>query len=180
VNDLRDAARAGAGRFEIERSCTDLAILVARVVQRHRQRHPDREILLSGPDAVPMTCDRERIDQVIGNLISNALKYSPADSSVSVNVRVDGRDAIVGVTDRGIGIPEEERDRLFQPFSRLPGAQGFAGTGLGLFISHAVVEAHGGTIDVVSAEGEGSTFTVLLPGAIESAADAAVAGTALA
>lgn len=177
VNDLRDAAQAGAGRFEIEPSHTDLASLVARVVRRHRQRHPHREILLSGPDTLPLTCDRERIAQVVSNLISNAVKYSPAENQVCVDVSTDGNVAVVAVTDAGIGIPEEERDQLFQPFSRLSGARGFVGTGLGLYISRAIVEAHGGTIEVASSEGRGSTFTVRLPGVIDPSADAAVADT---
>jgi signal transduction histidine kinase len=173
VNDLRDAARAGAGRFEIDSRVIELVALVSHVVERQRQPNRRRDILLTGVGALAVTCDPERIGQVIGNLVSNALKYSPAEAPVRIDILADGGEAVIAVTDSGIGIPDVERDRLFQPFSRLSGARGFVGTGLGLYISRAIVEAHGGTIDVVSVEGRGSTFTVRLPAVADSVADIA-------
>jgi signal transduction histidine kinase len=164
VNDLRDAGRVGAGQFEIAREPLDLTDLVRRVVERRRHAAPERQIFMQTDDELHLTCDRGRIAQVVDNLLSNALKYSSPDEPVSVRLWRDGGDAVVSVTDRGAGIDEEERPRLFHPFSRLPRARSAPGTGLGLYISRAILEAHGGTIDVMSAVDRGSTFFVRLPG----------------
>jgi signal transduction histidine kinase len=119
-----------------------------------------------------VTGDRERLSQLVGNLVSNALKFTPAGGHVTVRTFVDGSHAVIEVEDDGIGIPEAEQDRLFQRFFRSTTAteQAIPGTGLGLVISRAIAEAHGGTIDVRSEEGAGACFRVELPLEPEEAA----------
>ncbi|MFL5952592.1 MAG: ATP-binding protein [Gaiellaceae bacterium] len=113
----------------------------------------------------PVSGDRERLAQLVGNLISNALKFTPAGGRMTVRTFVDGSVAVIEVADTGIGIPRGEQDRLFQRFFRSSTAteQAIPGTGLGLVISKAIAEAHGGTISVSSEAGEGTCFRVELP-----------------
>ena len=112
-----------------------------------------------------ITGDKERLSQLVGNLVSNALKFTPAGGRVAVRVFVDGARAVVEVEDTGIGIPAAEQDRLFQRFFRssIATEQAIPGTGLGLAISRAIAEAHGGTVDVRSVAGAGACFRVELP-----------------
>ncbi|HEX7189824.1 MAG TPA: ATP-binding protein, partial [Actinomycetes bacterium] len=107
--------------------------------------------------------DATRIERVVRNLLDNALKYSPGGGRVGVAVRAENGWAVVAVTDQGVGIPEEELPMLFEKFHRGSNTRDLRGTGLGLAGSQAVVRQLGGTIDVDSRLGEGSTFTVRLP-----------------
>ena len=102
---------------------------------------------------------------MLGNLVSNALKYSPEGADVTITVREEPGWVVVDVTDRGDGIAEENLPKLFQPFGRLSSAiaAGIEGTGLGLHLSRAIAQAQGGNIEVNSRPGEGSTFTLRLP-----------------
>jgi signal transduction histidine kinase len=100
---------------------------------------------------------------VFGNLLHNAIKYSPAGESVRVTVRTEQRWAMVSVTDCGPGIAPEDRPLLFQRYGQLKGRMRSDSTGLGLYIVKTITEAHGGTVDVDSAPGLGATFTVCLP-----------------
>jgi signal transduction histidine kinase len=128
-----------------------------------RSRELDLRVELG---ALPIvTGDRERLSQLIGNLISNAIKFTPAGGRVTVRAFVDGPHAVVEVEDDGIGIPAADQDRLFQRFFRSSTAteQAIPGTGLGLVISRAIAEAHGGTIEVRSEEGAGACFRIELP-----------------
>jgi signal transduction histidine kinase len=112
-----------------------------------------------------MLGDRSRLAQVLDNLISNALKFTPTSGRVSVRVSRTGRDAVVEVADTGVGIPTEEQDRLFERFFRSSNAmeQAIPGTGLGLTIAKTIVERHEGSIEIESAEGKGTTVRVRLP-----------------
>jgi signal transduction histidine kinase len=121
-------------------------------------------IVIDAPDTLPGIWDGPRLDQVLTNLISNALKYSPGASEVRVQIQRSGDEAIVAVSDTGVGISEEDVAELFKPFAR--GAtpdRNVSGTGLGLFISQQIVERHQGTLSVSSAIGLGTTFTLRLP-----------------
>src|SRR4051794_22886304 len=113
----------------------------------------------------PVTGDRERLSQLVGNLISNALKFTPAGGTVTARTFTDGDGAVIEVSDTGIGIPQGEQGRLFQRFFRSSTAteQAIPGTGLGLVISRAIAEAHGGRISVRSTPGLGTSFRVELP-----------------
>ena len=107
--------------------------------------------------------DQDRLHQLFTNLITNAIKYSPNGGEVGITVKQRGQEALVGVADQGIGMTPEQRAVLFQPFARLNQAEGVPGSGLGLYISKAIVEAHGGRISVESMAGQGSAFSVALP-----------------
>jgi signal transduction histidine kinase len=116
-------------------------------------------------DVPVVTGDKERLSQLVGNLISNALKFTPAGGTVTARTFTDGDNAVIEVSDTGIGIPEAEQSRLFQRFFRSSTAtdQAIPGTGLGLAISRAIAEAHGGNISVRSQPGAGTSFRVELP-----------------
>ena len=122
--------------------------------------------LVDGPTLV---CDETRVHQLVGNLVGNALTFTPAGGRVTVQARPAGDSWRIDVVDDGIGIPAAELPRLFRPFFRAsnaasaPGRPAVPGTGLGLVISRAIVELHGGTIHVASTEGAGTTVTVTLP-----------------
>jgi signal transduction histidine kinase len=109
--------------------------------------------------------DGRRIEQVLDNLLSNALKFTPPGGMVRVGARVDGTDAVLSVRDSGLGIPADERDRIFERFSRAPSAvrDQVPGSGLGLAVCRMIVERHGGHIEVDSEEGAGTTVLVRLP-----------------
>jgi signal transduction histidine kinase len=115
--------------------------------------------------APPIRADRERLRQVLGNLIDNAVKYSPTGAPVEVRlVPVDGF-VQISVQDRGPGIRQEDQQLVFEKFGRVSGGVSKPGTGLGLFIARSIAEAHGGALSVSSAPGRGATFTLKLPAA---------------
>ena len=167
VGDLLFVAQADAGRLSLEQGKVDIAALVAECVEAAQPAARDKAIglsLLASP--VPaLVGDRGRLAQVLDNLISNALKFTPDGGSVSVRTSSDGEHVAVEVTDTGIGIALDDRPRLFERFFRSTAAaeQAIPGTGLGLAIVKAIVEAHRGRITVSSTEGYGTTFRVELP-----------------
>ena len=165
VGDLLDATRIEAGRFELqleERDARELANEVVELYQSGGSSHDLRLLLPEQP--VTLRCDPTRVEQVLHNLVSNALKYSPVGSRVDVEVRQEGDEVLLSVVDRGIGISTEEMRHLFAPFRRSGRARETApGVGLGLSVSRRIVEAHGGRIEVDSRPGVGSTFRVRLP-----------------
>jgi signal transduction histidine kinase len=115
-------------------------------------------------DPVHVSCDALRIEQAVGNLVSNAIKYSPPDTPVDVVVEARGHEVAIRVTDRGPGLSADEQARLFEPFRRVGSAAATApGIGLGLFIVRRIVTAHRGRIEVDSERGRGASFTAYLP-----------------
>jgi signal transduction histidine kinase len=117
-------------------------------------------------DELPMIrADADALSRALWNLLENAAKYSPADAPVRVFARRAGGSVHVGVGDRGFGIPPEERDHIFQTFVRGDGAtrSGIRGVGIGLALVKRIAEAHGGSIEVASEPGRGSTFTLVIP-----------------
>lgn len=165
AGDLLDVARAEAGALDLRLRTHDLSALVSEAVEVHRQASRGRDIALSLPSApLALPCDEQRILQVLDNLIGNALKYSPGGAEVGVAVESDGVDAVIEVVDRGLGIPADELERIFDPFCRSRATRdAIPGTGLGLSIARHIVAAHGGRMEVTSAPGEGSMFRVRLP-----------------
>jgi signal transduction histidine kinase len=166
VGDLLFVSQLDSGALALDPQDCDLAALVRETVERDAAFARQREIALDvdAPAELRLRCDGERIEQVVANLLSNALKFTPAGGRVTVRVR-DGDAVMIEVEDTGIGIPEAERERLFQRFFRssLATKQAIQGSGLGLAISQAIVEAHGGTIGAEPAPGGGSLFRVELP-----------------
>ncbi len=160
--DLLDASRIGAGRFEIRPAGMDLVDAVREVVELHQSSLSGRQIILRSPARLDGAWDRERIIQVFTNLISNAIKYSD-HGDIRVTIQKVGDKAVGCVTDEGIGMSPEQLAHLFDPFARLEREPGRTGTGLGLYITKGIVEAHQGRIWVDSQPGHGSTFFVELP-----------------
>ena len=161
---LLDVSRITAGRIELAREEADLAALVREVASAFEEEAADCESPLEVEARDPVRCafDAGRLEQVVSNLLSNALKYGRG-RPVRISARVDGRRALVEVEDRGIGIAQEDQERIFGRFERAVSGRQYAGLGLGLWIVRRLVEAHGGRVRVRSAPGRGSTFTVELP-----------------
>jgi signal transduction histidine kinase len=168
TDELLDAARVQAGRLELAREPTDLVALCRRVVARFQRAAPGRALSFETPlDHLVAEVDPERIEQVLDNLLSNAIKYSPQDGPIQVTLRksAEAHMAELSVADRGIGIPGQQQARIFERFERADNsrAYGIGGTGLGLYLSRALVEQHGGRIWFESVEGQGSTFFIAIP-----------------
>jgi PAS domain S-box-containing protein len=167
VTDLLFVAQLDAGKLTMESAPVQLARLAAESVEGASPRAQATEIdlRLESEDELVVSGDRIRLAQVIDNLISNAIKFTPRGGRVDVRVYREGETACIEVSDTGIGIPEDERLHLFERFFRTTGATRGAvqGTGLGLAIVGAITESHGGAVTVDSREGGGTTFTVTLP-----------------
>ncbi|PTL79626.1 GAF domain-containing protein [Vitiosangium sp. GDMCC 1.1324] len=165
IDELLDAGRITAGRLKLEREEMDLASLTRDAVGRMSEAlaRAGSEVKLMADTSVVGRWDRVRLEQVVGNLLSNAAKYGRGQPvEVRVETGHDGRARLV-VKDHGIGIAPEDQGRIFERFERAVNGKQFHGLGLGLWISREIVESHGGHIQVCSAPGEGSTFTVELP-----------------
>jgi signal transduction histidine kinase len=167
VTDLLFTARLQDGRLELEKQEVDLGRLVTQAAESARPRAEAAGVRLEvdAANVPPVNGEAARLAQLLDNLVSNAIKFTPSNGRV--RVALSARDGLVclEVSDTGIGISEAERERLFERFFRSQNAleQQIQGTGLGLYISKAIVEAHGGRIGVESTEGAGTTFVVELP-----------------
>jgi signal transduction histidine kinase len=164
VSDLLDAARAEAGELAIERMPCDARDLVRRCVELYEAAAAQHALVTCLPsEPVELYCDPLRIEQVVNNLISNAVKYSPSGGRVEVRLRADASHVLLEVSDEGPGIPLEEQQQIFEPFRRGSRSRGTVpGVGLGLAVARRGVEAHGGALELVSVPGRGATFTVRL------------------
>jgi two-component system CheB/CheR fusion protein len=160
VDDLLEVSRLERGPFGLDRARIDLRTVVAGVVEEFQSRISDRRVALAGGAPVPVLADGKRAAQAVSNLLENAVKFSPLESSIEVRVWCDARSAFVAVTDHGPGIPMEDRGRLFTPFSRLPAARTVPGLGLGLYLSRQIARMHGGDIVAGDTPGGGATFTL--------------------
>jgi len=165
IEDLLDASRLQAGGLTPNLGEVDLPKLAGRVAERLGRQFPDRAITAGFPVPFPeITADEERIGQVISNLISNAIKYSPAGTPVEILGRSAPDQVTVTVADRGYGIDEEDAPHVFERFYRAPGAaKRTKGAGLGLYLAKAIVEAHGGRIWIERSPGEGTRVSFSLP-----------------
>ena len=167
VSDLLDVSRLQQGRLELRPEPVELGELARQVVARFEHaphRTPRHALVVAAPAPVTGEWDAARLDQVLTNLVGNALKFSPTGGEVRVVVRQEGGEALLTVSDEGLGIGPDERATLFQPFQRGEAtARAIPGVGLGLYIASEIVARHGGRIEVASAVGEGSTFVVRLP-----------------
>ncbi|NER61195.1 hybrid sensor histidine kinase/response regulator [Pseudomonas sp. MAFF212428] len=164
IEDMLDVSRIRTGKLSIRPASFDLCQLVAGLVENFAAQAAavDSSISLQAGPVLSGYWDEFRIEQVIANLLTNALRYG-AKRPVQVQVFEEHGMACVQVRDQGIGISVENQQRIFQQFERVSSSQSSAGLGLGLYISEQIVLAHGGSITVHSAEGEGATFIVRLP-----------------
>jgi len=166
INNLLEASRIQAGTLKMEMSDVHMPKLAAKAVDRFSVQTQAHELQLDFPPGFPILLgDEERLQGVLYNLVSNAIKYSPHGGTIRVGGRVRGDHVEVFVSDEGQGIPTEQQSRLFQPFYRVDSGLGrrTQGVGLGLFLSKAIIEAHGGHIWVESAPDRGSIFRFTLP-----------------
>ena len=169
VNDLLDVSRMEAGTLRYELTPVSLAELIESIITVHTSLSAQHLVVNDLPSDLPkVLADNDRLRQVFINLLTNATRYSPEGTAIRVRARALSEDGMVevAVTDEGIGISEQDRDRIFSKFSMLP-KPGWVkkGTGLGLFITKGIVEAHGGRIWVDSEPGKGSTFAFTLKAA---------------
>ena len=144
----------------------DLSNLVQKVTRRLQVKSPGVTVKVNLPANMPtVMADRDRIEEVLENLLDNAVKYSPEKPVITVACRVTGDEVIVSVSDAGMGISLREQEQIFDRFYRVGSnkSRSLQGAGLGLYICRAIVEAHGGHIWVESALHEGSTFLFSLP-----------------
>jgi PAS domain S-box-containing protein len=166
VGNILYASRIQAGGLQMERAELSLPEVVRAAVRRFVARAPDVDVRVRFPANCPaVLADRERIEEVMLNLLDNAVKYSPRGQRIRVTRQVTGDEVIVRVADVGQGIPLREQERIFERFQRVDNAstRRTQGAGLGLYICRAIVEAHGGQIWVQSELGQGSTFSFSLP-----------------
>ena len=164
---LLDLSRMEGGRLELQRGPTDLIPLVHEVVEGTRLLTTTHEIHVEAPPAVVGTWDAQRLRQVLQNLLTNAVKYSPDGGRIDVCVQLEDDSVRVDITDAGMGLSAEDAGRVFGQFYRAEGARRLEGSGLGLYICQAIVSAHGGRISVSSpGPGKGSTFRFTLPAAL--------------
>ena len=169
VDDLLDVSRIDRrGGVSIETIDFDLAEEIREAVGRVRREHRDREIEVRVPESLGVHADRDRLDQVLSNLLENAVKYSPDGGPIVVTAERRGGEVDVRVADLGLGIPAEHRDSVFERFYQADGEAGrrrFGGLGLGLYISRAIIDAHGGRIwSAPNVEaGRGSIFGFRIP-----------------
>ncbi|MEB3330062.1 MAG: ATP-binding protein [Candidatus Sericytochromatia bacterium] len=164
VDDLLDFARIDAGTFTLRSEPRDVCALLRAVAGSLRPMVAEARLALSlacAEEPCVAEVDPQRLEQVLTNLLTNAIKFTPAGGTISASVRREGTHLRVEVRDTGVGIASEDLPRLFQRFSQLDHLKG--GTGLGLSISRALVEAHGGQMGVTSTLGEGSCFWFTLP-----------------
>ncbi len=168
TEDLLDVTRLQAGRLELHIEATDLVALVQRAVKRLRVTTDHLKISVhAAPEYIVIKADPRRIEQVVSNIINNAIKYSPDGGDIDISVHEDreARTVLLCVQDHGIGIPAHQQGRIFSRFMRADNAaaHNIGGTGLGLYLCRELVERHGGRIWFESTEGEGTTFYVSLP-----------------
>ena len=170
IDDFLDVRTIEEGRFDRAREPVDLGTLLQDEATLYSLQSDKHELTLDLPDTpLPVMGNADRLRQVIGNLLSNAIKYSPQGGLVQVTASARGDAVRFEVRDEGIGIPTEQQPRIFTKFFRADAAaSGITGTGLGLAVSRDIVESHGGQIGFMSAEGEGTTFFVELPGASDA------------
>lgn len=169
INDILDLSRIEAGRLDFKPTFVDLPALVRKVVSRIESQTEDHKVVLDLPvDMEPVLAEQQKLDQVMLNLIGNALKYSPGGGEVEIAVKRLKEKAMVSVTDHGMGIPPDQLPFVFDKYHRGGKAAdgGIRGSGLGLFVTKSIVETHGGRIWAESTEGEGTTMIFTLPLAI--------------
>jgi signal transduction histidine kinase len=165
VDELLDVSRIQTGRIEFRYGDVDLSELAKEVAARMQLTTTAHAISVRRDSESVVTADRDHLEQVLNNLVTNAIKYSPSGGSITIDLRPEGTGVLLSVTDEGIGIPEQELEAIFGLFYRSPdrAARDAAGMGLGLYISKEIVVRHGGRIWAERGGGKGSILNVVIP-----------------
>lgn len=166
INDLLDSSRLSTGQFTLSCSSCDLIALIKEVVEQLRPVAPYHSFALDLPETSLIgNWDNMRLQQALGNLVDNAIKYSDEETTITVRAWQTPGKAHVSVHNMGVYIPSGDIGQLFRPFSRLAGSGSHRGTGLGLYITRCIVEAHGGELRLERTENEcdGTMFSFDLP-----------------
>jgi PAS domain S-box-containing protein len=165
IGDLLDVTKINSGRLQFNKTWFDFNEAVKETVEDLQHTTQKHTLVQNFTQTGSIYSDKDRISQVITNLITNAIKYSPHTDTIIINTRRENKEAIVCVQDFGIGIPDDKKDRVFEQFYRVSGNKQhtFPGLGLGLYISSEIIKREGGRMWVNSVEGKGSTFCFALP-----------------
>lgn len=164
VEDMLDVSRINTGRLKLEKETVNLSELVRELAERMTTQLSSAGITvqLEVEDHIVGVWDRYRLEQVLSNLLTNAIRYAPG-KPVKITAQLDGSEAVVTVADQGPGIAPENRERIFSRFERAANSKNIDGLGLGLYICRQILESHGGSIRVESAEGGGALFVIRIP-----------------
>lgn len=162
VTSILDAARLDEARLDLDLELIEISPWMVQIADYWRDLHPEYDFPISGGDGLVIEADRERLRQVLDNLISNAIKYGGSSRTVAIEVQAKDSDVFISVRDSGAGIPPNELPHIFDRFHRVAG-QGGRGHGLGLYIAAALARLHGGDLTVESRVNYGSTFTLKVP-----------------
>jgi signal transduction histidine kinase len=166
INDVLDLAKIEAGHMELNLSEVALPEILRSAVSIHAERASRRGVELTletEPDEITVTADERRVRQVVFNLVSNAVKFTPANGRIDISARIDDGQVEIAVADTGPGIAAEDLETIFEEFEQTIDGKQAEGTGLGLPLSRKLVELHGGRLWVESEIGHGSTFRFSLP-----------------
>lgn len=164
VNDLLDVSRIHSGKLQMDFTEFDFVTLLKSTVENIFLVSPQFKIITDHPSSVVVKADKERLEQVLVNLLTNAIKYSPGKNRIDVTVKSENDKLIVTVKDYGIGIPKDKIAKIFTRFYRVDDkSMRFSGLGIGLYISAEIISRHGGSIYVDSEVGQGSSFTFSIP-----------------
>jgi signal transduction histidine kinase len=164
VTELLNSVRLEAGDFDLAIEDCDAVGLLREAGETFQAMAPTHALEIHvPPGGAHLRCDRSRIEQVLNNLIGNAIKFSPPGSTVSMEVEQDERAVTFKVVDEGEGVLPQEREKIFEPFRRSTSHGNVPGVGLGLYVSKRIVEAHGGVIQLSTSPGRGAAFSIVLP-----------------
>jgi signal transduction histidine kinase len=165
INELLDASTLQVGRLAYDEDLVDLVEIVRESVEVLQSISPTHTLSFDAPSHAWVLGDAERLGQVVINLISNAIKYSPRANTVEISLKAEEATVTLSVRDHGMGIPKAQQQHMFERFYRVSSEQAkkVPGLGLGLYISSEIVKRHGGAIRVESEEGQGAVFLVTLP-----------------
>jgi signal transduction histidine kinase len=166
INDVLDLAKIEAGRMELDFSQVAIPEILQSAVSMHAERASRGGIelaLKTEPEEIPVTADERRLRQVVFNLVSNAVKFTPANGRVNISAQIDNGNVEVAVADTGSGIAAEDIEKIFEEFEQTSSGKQVEGTGLGLPLSRKLVELHGGRLWAESEVGHGSTFRFTIP-----------------
>lgn len=164
VEDILNMSRIEAGRLDFNHEVFDMREMLEDIIETFSFSSQTHRVVASiGNTPTTIKGDRQRIEQAVLNLMTNAIKYSPKADAIYVSLEVVGRNATVRVKDKGIGLTPEQRDQLFTRFYRAEDTQGISGLGIGLYLSKQIIDRHGGEIEVISEYGKGSEFYFTLP-----------------